>query len=782
MSNFSRTNPGATSTRVLQRTKRFSERVARVFHSSHTSVQQNTESEHMPESPGLYPPSSAYSMPFSGVEDSISSPVKPTRRLLEIISAASSPALSSDSASLLGRPIGTFEQLHEVQTEFYRKTVEPTTLEQEVLEIPEYPEKQEVHDCDYDTSISTYKNDMELIKADLAMPEGFDAQSVKKASSVLKKNTKQINVGLGQKLTMVKEALNQEITTPVTESKQDNSPGNRELAAAIFMLLDLLDTQMTITEMSESFMTRLEKNVDTICDDTERNPVEMEVEASSSTQCLPQNDNTQGPSRRVLKVESKQFHQEKGLKNLKQKQVEQKQLEQKQSEQKKSEQKKLEEKKLEQKKLEKHQLEHQKLEQKKLEKEKKKKSLLDKIAVIELKIDQSKKAPNSSTNYELEEITQITSESYASLEAERRLLHNKLQELQGNIRVFCRIRPSVDPDMELASMHISASEDIKNVGKEVLTIEANPPVRNVGSLPSRVVSSRSGGNTRQPDHKFMFNKVFSSQSKNSEIFPEISQLVQSSLDGFNACVFAYGQTGSGKTWTMSHKQDGMIPLSIKKIFSDINELKEKGWEYTVDGQFVEIYNESIIDLLAVARKTAKPEIKHDDIARKTDITNCTTVRLDSQSQALEMLDQATRKRSTASTVSNTRSSRSHSVYILNIRGTHQSSGQSCEGTLNLVDLAGSERVSDSKDRDKRLKETQAINRSLSSLGTVIDRLGNGGGHVPYRDSRLTYLLQHSLGGDSKTLMFVNISPDAKNSSETLNSLRFATKVNNTCFL
>ncbi|GEQ70672.1 hypothetical protein JCM33374_g4351 [Metschnikowia sp. JCM 33374] len=304
---------------------------------------------------------------------------------------------------------------------------------------------------------------------------------------------------------------------------------------------------------------------------------------------------------------------------------------------------------------------------------------------------------------------------------------------------------------------------------------------NLGVLPSCGSSVRHSAKIRQPIHKFIkFDKVFPPQSTTVKSFSEISQFVQSSLDGFNVCVFAYGQTGSGKTWTMSHKDDGMIPLSINKIFSDIKELMEKGWEYTVDGQFVEIYNESIVDLLGEGSKTTRPEIKHDVIARKTIITNCTIVRLESQAHAIVILEKANQNRSTASTMSNIRSSRSHSAFILNIRGTHRMSGQSCDGTLNLVDLAGSERVSDSKERDKRLKETQAINRSLSSLGTVIDRLGSGQGHVPYRDSKLTYLLQHSLGGDSKTLMFANISPDARNFNETINSLRFAAKVNSTC--
>lgn len=285
-------------------------------------------------------------------------------------------------------------------------------------------------------------------------------------------------------------------------------------------------------------------------------------------------------------------------------------------------------------------------------------------------------------------------------------------------------------------------------------------------------------------YKFQFDKIFSPCLLNQDIFGELSQLIQSSLDGQNVSVFAYGQTGSGKTWTMSHPETGMIPLSMQMIFDNIEELSLKGWTYSVEGQFLEIYNETVIDLLSSDGNLKKHEIKHDDIKGRTTVTNVATVNVTSKCQAKYILDRASKNRSTASTKSNERSSRSHSIFILKLRGKNVKTEEHCEGTLNLIDLAGSERLNNSQAKGERLRETQAINKSLSCLGDVIYSLGQQQSgqvqqHIPYRNSKLTFLLKHSLGGNSKTLMFVNISPLSRNFNETVNSLRFATKVNST---
>ncbi|RCH92118.1 kinesin-like nuclear fusion protein, partial [Rhizopus stolonifer] len=350
-------------------------------------------------------------------------------------------------------------------------------------------------------------------------------------------------------------------------------------------------------------------------------------------------------------------------------------------------------------------------------------------------------------------------------EQARRKDHDKLQELKGNIRVFCRVRPGLD-DSALAS--------IRFFGEDDESMELTEQV------------SSTLGKTSTKSYTFTFDRVFSPVSTQKDCFEEISQLVQSALDGFNVCIFAYGQTGSGKTFTMqgpsspSEETAGMIPRAVNQIYRVAQQLKQLGWHYTMEGQFLEIYNETIHDLLGDAASYGK--VKHDihhEKNGKTTVTDMTTVILDSPSKVKSMLRKASQNRATGATNLNERSSRSHSVFTLRLTGENTTTGEQTTGILNLIDLAGSERLSMSGSVGDRLKETQAINKSLSCLGDVIHALVNNkeGGHIPYRNSKLTYLLRNSLGGNCKTLMFVNVSPLVEHFGESLCSLRFATKVN-----
>lgn len=346
-------------------------------------------------------------------------------------------------------------------------------------------------------------------------------------------------------------------------------------------------------------------------------------------------------------------------------------------------------------------------------------------------------------------------------ETERRVLFNKYQELKGNIRVMCRVRPTLDntegstADLDFPDEKTSAQIAVKG-----------PEERN------------SLGKVTQKAYPFEFDRVFTPQIQNEEIFGEISQLVQSALDGYNVCIFCYGQTGSGKTYTMS-SPDGVIPRATKMIYETVNKLKEKSWTYTMEGNFIEVYNEELNDLLTPAKEQdgkKKLEIRHDEARKTTTVLNCKSVTLDSENTVEVMLSQAQKNRSVAATKSNERSSRSHSVFTLKLNGENSATHERCEGTLNLVDLAGSERLKQSGAEGDRMKETQNINASLKSLGDVIEALGSNQKHIPYRNSKLTYLLRYSLGGNSKTLMFVMVSPLEAHLNETLSSLRFATKV------
>ncbi|XP_035537233.1 kinesin-like protein KIFC1 [Morone saxatilis] len=348
-------------------------------------------------------------------------------------------------------------------------------------------------------------------------------------------------------------------------------------------------------------------------------------------------------------------------------------------------------------------------------------------------------------------------------EMERRRLHNTIQELKGNIRVFCRVRPLVDGGL---SKHIQlpASDD------KTITL-------------AKTEESHTGKTAdTQKNYNFSFDRVFGPTASQQEIFEEISLLVQSALDGYNVCCFAYGQTGSGKTYTMEgdefDRTRGVIPRAVTQIFRAAEKLGAQGWEFNFTASFVEIYNETLRDLLYTGKASKRPEHEIRKLNNsEVTISNLTYEKVSNEDQVLGLIALANQNRSTAQTAQNDRSSRSHSVFQLDIEGVNAGRDVKCKSTLCLVDLAGSERMLKSQSQGERFKEMTAINGSLSNLGIVISALANKESYVPYRNSKLTYLLQGCLGGNSKTLMFVNIAPEPDSFGETLNSLRFASKVN-----
>jgi kinesin family protein C1 len=321
--------------------------------------------------------------------------------------------------------------------------------------------------------------------------------------------------------------------------------------------------------------------------------------------------------------------------------------------------------------------------------------------------------------------------------------HNYLQELQGNIRVFCRMRPLIHSDSGAMSA-FQINDSSISLAKQ-------------GKLFS-----------------FNFDRVFGPEATQADIFEEVSQLVRSALDGYKVCIFAYGQTGSGKTHTMEGPggtmdgEKGIIQRSVEQIFEAFAVQEKHGWTYQAEISCIEVYNEQVQDLLEGSKKMT---------AFSTNMLLPTTLLVRDPSELYPILNKARHQRAAAHTMCNERSSRSHSLFTLKLTGYHaQSQTETC-GALNLIDLAGSERLKRSRVEGDRLEETKSINKSLACLSDVIQAIAKKEKHIPFRNSKLTHLLQGHLGNESKTLMFVNVSPLEANLKESISSLRFASQVN-----
>ncbi|KAG5470038.1 hypothetical protein LSCM4_02729 [Leishmania orientalis] len=279
---------------------------------------------------------------------------------------------------------------------------------------------------------------------------------------------------------------------------------------------------------------------------------------------------------------------------------------------------------------------------------------------------------------------------------------------------------------------------------------------------------------------FAFDAVYNNSFTQRDIFlQEVKPLADAVLQGYNATVFAYGQSGSGKTHTMTGKLSqrdmwGMMPQVVDYLFSEIKKLTSSTKTFKVKVSYVELYNGKSRDLLS--SKQVNLEIKQN-MAKNFYVKGAEMPEVTSFEEAIKWFNAGTERRQTASTDLNDTSSRSHSLFTVQIEHfdfeNDPSSPIVMTSKINVVDLAGSEKLSKTNATGETAKEGCNINLSLSALATVIDTIVKGAKHIPYRGSPLTMLLKDSLGGTAKTVMFANVGPSDKNLSETISTLRFA---------
>ncbi|XP_064913744.1 kinesin-like protein KIF25 isoform X3 [Columba livia] len=429
--------------------------------------------------------------------------------------------------------------------------------------------------------------------------------------------------------------------------------------------------------------------------------------------------------------------------------------------------------------------------------------------------------------FDLEQSLQEVTEKYEKEKQKRRALHNSLVELRGNIRVHCRIRPLLPFDT--VAGHSISQERQRNFSEKVAHAVDDETVLVKCSRPGHASINKT----------FQFERVYSASESQDTVFADVAPLLTSLLDGYNVCIMAYGQTGSGKTYTMlgpqleenfafsteDESELGIIPRAAQEVFRLISE-KPPG-SYWVEVSVVEVYNNEIFDLLAKDSFGKVSGVKRDVVTTregKSDVPLLMHETVENASEFLHLVNKGLQLRVRHPTLVHAHSSRSHLVVTLTITtivsadnfgilwedeqtsqrlnkevsctfpqkmrdnkstsSSRASSPAQLEATekmkqvktrLQLVDLAGSECVGMSGVTGAALRETSLINRSLSALADVLGAIAEQRSHVPYRNSKLTHLLQDSVGGDAKLLVMLCISPHQKYLTESMQSLGFGTR-------
>ncbi|KAM9332595.1 kinesin-1 heavy chain-like [Pholidichthys leucotaenia] len=313
---------------------------------------------------------------------------------------------------------------------------------------------------------------------------------------------------------------------------------------------------------------------------------------------------------------------------------------------------------------------------------------------------------------------------------------------ETTIKVMCRFRPLNSAEVARGDQYIP-----KFKGEDCVVIGGKP---------------------------YYFDRVFQSNTTQVQFYNAVAlKIVKDVLEGYNGTIFAYGQTSSGKTHTMEGKLHdpemmGIIPRIVQDIFNYIYSMDEN-LEFHIKVSYFEIYLDRIKDLLDVSKTNLSV---HEDKNRVPYVKGCTERFVCSPEEVMEAIDEGKSNRHVAVTNMNEHSSRSHSIFLINIKQENSQMEQKLSGKLYLVDLAGSEKVGKTGAEGTVLDEAKMINKSLSALGNVISALAEGSTYVPYRDSKMTRILQDSLGGNCRTTMVICCSPSAFNDAETRSTLLF----------
>ncbi|XP_063308687.1 kinesin-1 heavy chain [Pelobates fuscus] len=311
-----------------------------------------------------------------------------------------------------------------------------------------------------------------------------------------------------------------------------------------------------------------------------------------------------------------------------------------------------------------------------------------------------------------------------------------------SIKVMCRFRPLNDSEVNRGDKYVA-----KFQGEDTVIVTSKP---------------------------YAFDRVFQSNTSQEQVYNACAKaIVKDVLEGYNGTIFAYGQTSSGKTHTMEgklHDTDGMgiIPRIVQDIFNYIYSMDEN-LEFHIKVSYFEIYLDKIRDLLDVSKTNLSV---HEDKNRVPYVKGCTERFVCSPDEVMDTIDEGKSNRHVAVTNMNEHSSRSHSIFLINVKQENTQTEQKLSGKLYLVDLAGSEKVSKTGAEGAVLDEAKNINKSLSSLGNVISALAEGSVYIPYRDSKMTRILQDSLGGNCRTTIVICCSPSSYNEAETKSTLMF----------